>query len=391
MAEAQDPLSPKYSGYVRAGSGMSTKGGDQECFSNQGASANEFRLGNECEIYGELGARLNGFRQGDVFFDVNFRVAAVSPGHSSYEGPNEQFHLVEAFVEAGGFDDSKTTYWGGKRFYREHQIQMYDWYYFGNTSGNGAGVSGLKTSNGQIDLALIIETGSRVSNKGRHAVQLVDFRWRNLKVGPTSKIELWLGYARAMGGVSSATQYDPSQGWLVGGLWQFQRTKGFDELALLHGRRLLQSLSVYGDPAPISGISTQSALYRWRAVYYGGDDAVENWAWQRALVYENWNSGRWMSVGMGPVYFVSDHVQIASTLGSSVVEDWGGRTRHLTRVTVAPQLAPARSHWSRPALRVFYTQSWWNSANQSFVGQGAPAYQYERSGGAVGFQVEHWF
>jgi maltoporin len=44
-------------GYVRAGVGSNTYGGDQECFYNQGAGGgngigrNEFRLANECSNY----------------------------------------------------------------------------------------------------------------------------------------------------------------------------------------------------------------------------------------------------------------------------------------------------------------------------------------------------
>ncbi|RZK71205.1 MAG: hypothetical protein EOO85_20250, partial [Pedobacter sp.] len=34
--------------------GGNGKGGAQECFGNKGAGSNEFRLGNECGIYGEF-------------------------------------------------------------------------------------------------------------------------------------------------------------------------------------------------------------------------------------------------------------------------------------------------------------------------------------------------
>ena len=40
-------------GYLRAGTGTNGKGAKEECIYNRGSPANEFRLGNECAIYGE--------------------------------------------------------------------------------------------------------------------------------------------------------------------------------------------------------------------------------------------------------------------------------------------------------------------------------------------------
>ena len=39
-------------GYLRSGTGNNLQGGKQNCFNNPGSEGNEFRLGNECGIYG---------------------------------------------------------------------------------------------------------------------------------------------------------------------------------------------------------------------------------------------------------------------------------------------------------------------------------------------------
>ncbi|MCV5663612.1 carbohydrate porin, partial [Escherichia coli] len=43
----------EFHGYLRTGTGSSSEGGKQVCFSAPGAGA-KYRLGNECETYGEV-------------------------------------------------------------------------------------------------------------------------------------------------------------------------------------------------------------------------------------------------------------------------------------------------------------------------------------------------
>src|SRR3954471_2507255 len=51
---ASQALVADFNGYFRAGVGINSLGGDQACVGNSGASAfNEFRWGNECDMYGE--------------------------------------------------------------------------------------------------------------------------------------------------------------------------------------------------------------------------------------------------------------------------------------------------------------------------------------------------
>ena len=44
----------EFHGYLRTGVGGTTEGGNQQCFSGQFPIRTKFRLGNECDTYGEV-------------------------------------------------------------------------------------------------------------------------------------------------------------------------------------------------------------------------------------------------------------------------------------------------------------------------------------------------
>ena len=139
----------EFHGYLRAGVGSNSKGGDQICFKNPNSPAgtSEFRLGNECSSYGELsflGKHYKGKEKNDQgFFNTKFTLASTSNlGHDQYENANTQ--VVEAYLEGGRFNGGNLTYWVGKRFYRGGDIHLLDLYHTANTSGNGFGLGGIK-------------------------------------------------------------------------------------------------------------------------------------------------------------------------------------------------------------------------------------------------------
>src|SRR4051812_16753900 len=74
-------------GYLRAGTGTNGKGAKEECVYNRGSPANEFRLGNECAIYGEtaLTARILKQVDNNPWFNTQVRLAYFPPGNSSFE------------------------------------------------------------------------------------------------------------------------------------------------------------------------------------------------------------------------------------------------------------------------------------------------------------------
>lgn len=401
-------------GYMRAGTGTNGKGGKEECIYNRGSPANEFRLGNECTIYGEtaLLARILKPVDNNPWFNTQVRLAYSPPGNTDFEAADSSgndIYLVEAFVEAGNVDGSPLTYWAGKRFYRDVDLYMFDWYYYAQMSGNGAGVGDIPLGSGKLAVAYLVETGSTRTNLGQNAVQVADLRWGDVKLGSSDALNFWTAYGSAPGGTDAKTavQYVPRDGWLAATRWRHSLKEGFNDFALLYGHGLMEGLNVYGTPTLQTLQAPQNNAWRARVVEHLSfqpwhtlgmhiGSAVEYWDPHKANIDSR---GLWWAVGARPVYFFTEHWQLAFEAGHSEIRirderDANGApvpVRQLTRVTIAPQLSLGSNLWARPVLRAYYSKSFWNTANTASVAQSAPSFAGATSGQTVGVQTEVWF
>lgn len=401
-----------FHGYLRAGAGTNGKGAKQECFVNRGAQANEFRLGNECSVYGEA-AFLSSFLKGteeEPFFKSQVRLAFFPQGKSSFEesdSDGRDINIVEAFVEGGRLDGSPLTYWAGKRFYRDVDLYIHDWYYFGNMSGNGAGVGNIPLGSGRLAAAYLMETGSTRTDAGQNAVQVLDLRWQEVNLGEKSRLHFWGAYGISPGGKVNQTYYQPRQGWLGAIRWRRNLEGGFNDFAILHGQNLLEGINLYGNSAFDQTSGKATPARRWRFVEHLVLQPSERIGVFAGAALELWDPkrtgtdsrGSWISIGARPVYFFTKHYQLAFEAGHSIVEDHTEKNadgssvgpRSLTRFTLAPQLSVGPGLWARPLLRAFYTRSFWNGANKSQVAVDAPSFAGASAGQAMGFQAEVWF
>jgi maltoporin len=388
----------EYHGYMRAGSGTNSKGGDQECFKNQGSQGNEFRLGNECSHYGEMifqGNHLNNPSGTSTYFKSQVRLVFESSGHNAYESAAVT-QARELFFEGGRFNDSSLTYWVGKRFYREQDVYMNDWYYFAEMGGVGGGIENIKIGEGKLQLAQLKQISTTRTEKGLQGNTFWDARYKGLKLTDKQTLDFWYVYAH---GVQSA-EFDKAIGHAAGVLHQTKLNDGLNHFAVVYGKGLMQGLNVGGDAVPLKYSSRQQSANRWRIVEHLVTKLSPKWEAHANLSYENRDSGahqnrfsKWVSAGASPVYFISDNYQIATVIGRSWVKDESDflGTRSLTRFTIAPQIAPAMSTWARPVLRIFFTKAWWSSNNKSKIAQDAPAYSNDRDGSSFGLQGELWF
>ena len=124
-------------------------------------------------------------------------------------------------------------------------------------------------------------------------------------------------------------------------------------------------------------------------------------AGQATFVYENRDiagaSGKWMSFGARPVYFLTDHWSVAAEYGHDQFSpDGGGAKRQLDKFTLAAQYGTAANFWARPVLRAFWTHASWNSAAQAAAGAGdalssTGVFGTKKSGNTFGVQAEVWW
>lgn len=391
--------------YLRSGIGSNTKGGDQTCFQNPGTAGNEFRLGNECSNYGEMvfiGTPLkekNGPR-----FSAQVRLAYSQPGHTNWEGANGENPIAvrESFASAEGIGGSPLRFWAGKRFYRQHDVYINDFYYFADMSGNGAGIENFSLLGGQFHLAWLRETTEVQTDRGQRAMNVVDFRLNGLAISERDHLNFWSAYAFLPSATSSEEDEADKdlaslKGYVFGVLYERSLRNGFNHFALVYGEGLLREFNLFAPKDLEVGVEADnlSDSRRLRVVEHLGLDLHPDLSLHFASTFEWRDQGDanqrevWWNIGLRPVYYFTDHYHLAFEAGSSLVNRKGEDLRRLTRLTISPQVAPSRGLWGRPLVRAFYTHSFWSRSNRGQVG--GETYQGATSGANFGVQIEAWF
>lgn len=428
-------LTPEMSLYLRAGAGANGSGGGQECINNAGAWGNEFRIGNECGIYGEFGFGaflLKGENDNAPFwrFFSNFAVAhanrtdwegttvsethgGADPAYVTGVGLNNGNNWVmrEVYTEGGNFDGALYNVWAGKRFYRWGDVHMMDFYPV-SMSGPGGGFGGVHTSWGQWSGAVIQNASSSEINgngnistaAGPAAKTTLHLRLEGVDT-PVGTFSFWLaqGQTPATRDTAGTQEYQGGRGTffalknnrvLAEGVW--------NELGLAYGSGVMTNMGPQGELVKDCAVDTDPSCevarsYRARAWNSFTADLMK-WSTQVALIYDELDKGtsraakvRWSSIGVRPMYWFTDHVSLMFQAGVShiVDESDGFGSRTLQRYTIAPQLSLGKAFYSRPVLRAFYTRSQWNRNNMiSAAGTSAAG---RTSLDAIGLQTEIWF
>ncbi len=340
-------------GYMRSG-GRANSSDTPQCFKNKGPASgiNEFRLGNECEDYGELNFvahQLRAKTESDPFFKSNITLSFATNGQTATEPFTPV--LREAYIDSGNFFDSRIKYWVGKRFYRDAAVHMNDDFYFANISGSGLGVYDIATPSGKIALAYFLEQtnpilGSATSTK--YKSNFLDFRWSDFDLTKSQKLDFWGIYGNTRGGTLSNgagdTRYAGTSGYALGLKHKTLLVDGTNALSVQYGTRLLDSLNL-ANVAAIEGADTVSGNNRLRFVE---DLVIQPMAmlgleltgrYERFRTTSSTTSGAWWDAGVRPIYSFSEHFGVATEWGISSVKydaETGGNL--LKRVTLAPEL-----------------------------------------------------
>lgn len=428
----------EYHGFFRSGIGNNSKGGDQVCLTNPGAGANEFRVGNECSTYGELSFVAHHLKSKSPlapFFKTQFRLAFNVQSDQDWEtnttnstgqditldtdgdgdvdtddsptvGDTDGGDLPafrELYFEGGNLDGSPLSFWVGKRFYREQDIFMHDYFYFADLSGPGAGIGNIPFwFNANLNLAYLKRVdATTATTRGNIALNVFDLRLKNVQVSKNHSLQFWGAMADTPSARNSSdgTLYSDNKGHAGGVLWQSLILGGFNHLSVIYGKGLLDGLNVWGTlltEVNSNSDKDQQKSNRWRISNHTTIEPNASLAMHSILLYERRDSGsnnnnieEWYSVGVQPVYRITNHYQIVSVFGFSVVDAEGSGAKKLTRFTIAPQISVGRSIWARPVIRMFYTRSWWNANNRGVINNNV--FANETSGGSWGFQGEVWF
>lgn len=382
-----------FGGYFRSGFGTSDKGGKEACFGLAGAGS-KYRLGNECETYGELALGGEAFKGANGFaMRVNTRLAYVVNQNQDWEQFSPSFreaNVVAENIGSGAFAKAKA--WVGKRFYDRQDVHMTDFYWL-DTSGPGAGIENVDAGFGKFAYAMIRQANTNTQQVLRH-----DFRLGGIKVNPDGELNfaLVINQKRVNGAAGGANVAS-------GNMFTAYHTQGnffggFNRVALQ-----LASGSQAGGGAGGVNFGAHKDDRMTRIVeQFVFQPTGSKFSGMGTFVYQDKKDGvsgkhsKWTSMGIRPQFHFADNMSIAAELGHDRVKDDGLATRTLTKFTLAPQISAGNSFWSRPVLRAFYTYAKWNDAAQKAAGAGdtlstTGAFGASTSGSTVGFQAEIWW
>lgn len=403
-------LDADFLGYLRGGTGLNLVGGKQECFYNQGIPGNFLRLGNECSFYGELVFVFNHKKSTETdpaFFRTQVRLEMNALGNEQWEpASNRDINQIEAFVEAGGLAEIPGDVWVGKRFYRDVDLFIFDWYYYADMSGVGAGIENIKSPLGNFAIAHLIQTNENVTtDKGRPVLQALDLRWAKLPVTENMSLNFWGVYAWSPAGTDGTTNYVNSNGYSLATRLEGTFGTGYNNLALMYGKGTMKDFNIYANSAVPATDDSQNRAWSVRLVENWNKEVSDRWAFLFGLAGEYGDIGTqtdnhryYYEVGLRPIYYQTDRLQWMVEMGYSRIENQAEKVnglpvgvRDLSRIAFAPQLSLSKSIWGRPVMRAFVAHSFWNEGNKSYVATSAPSFKDKQAGTSFGYQFEAWF
>ena len=409
----------EFHGYMRTGTGTTSEGGKQVCFSAPGAYA-KYRLGNECETYSEVAFAMPFGKSDGAWAKYNLMLALIEDNaasdfeglharnNSGVEENNDKFNIAsrQHFIQAGGFfgegalQDAKV--WIGKRYYNRHDVHINDFYYWSN-SGLGGGIEDIALGGNGTKMAFAYHSkgDDELANNSKTGLntQRLSARFYDIPVNPNGKLEgevAFLRGSRVSGGNTdsgTALFLQHTQSGIWGG--------GFNKLALVYsddaGSNPTYTDANDSDKGKITALVEQ--------FYFAPQGS--KWSGLATFTYaqvkpDTGSTGKWLSFGVRPQYNFTDNFSLAMELGHDQTSAGSGPKPKLTKLTIAPQLSLAGGFWARPVFRAFATYARWNKGLEDAVqntSDEAPGREYpfgavfgeDRHGMTYGIQVEAWW
>ena len=380
----------EFHGYTRFGIGQNTSHGDQACFGLQGVA--KYRLGNECEFYGEVAYTKELGKTANGVSIVGTAMAAASNPDPQYHIDDSRLRLSQSFLEVKNIDSLKGgTIWVGKRYYNRPDIHVLDLKYV-YMDGVGGGIDGIPLGAGKFSYGLFRNDVDRTQPANRHA-----FTYQNLPVNTNGTLKFDATVIRADSSVPNA-----HDGWSLSIAHKQDKFLGGDNtFAVQYG--VGPGIKIGG-----TGDTTQGSEFTRTRVF---DQLIWEIApkWVGSLNFlvqrdkSNAGTQTWTSVGTRPVYLLRENIKLQLDVGHDrITPADGGAIQRLTKITFAPTLAwtprltKENDFWRRPELRAFVTYAKWNDAAQAAAPAGSTlsrsgVFGSDTNGVSVGVQYETWF
>ena len=176
-----------WTGYMRGGPAATTVSGESRQCYGLNSPGLKYRLGNECDFYGEF--QLAQAMKAD---GVDFNAVLMTNYYSPQTESNHDYGIEQAYVEMKGIDFApQTLFWMGKRRDRD-DVHIVDTF-FTNMSGVGAGFEGVDMGVGKFGFA-----GYKTdANGGANGIARLHAQLYDIGVNPDGKLRLVGTFSKA--------------------------------------------------------------------------------------------------------------------------------------------------------------------------------------------------
>jgi maltoporin len=385
-----------FDGYFRTGPGLTSKNSARACY-DLGISGGHYRLGNECDLYGEFGLAQTGTSEGvswkaKVMFNEYNNGTDIGGSASSFE---------QMYVEGKGFDIAPgTNFWIGKRFYGRKDVHILDTF-FVRMDGVGAGADQIELGGGaKLGVAAFTsDTGSGFGDGGNGKSTNPGARL-NVDV---QEIPVGMGALRVTGTYTQGRYDNATDGKGTSGFGvSLQHTVDIAALGTGSGNTLW--LQFAQGSAGLDGnfgtMTAPSSVKKWRLVEsltwqlgaFGGQ-AVALYGQHDKDDVAGTPKFSEASIGGRASYALTNNFKLVSELGYMQKKPDGSGTQKLTKFTFAPTLSAGPGFWNRPELRLYVTTAKWNDAANAAAGPNGLTglANGKTKGTSFGAQAEIWF
>ena len=365
----------EWTGYFRAGPGLTSSNTSRACYAlNAGTKGLKYRLGNECDFYGEFQLSQDFKKDG-----IEYRATLMTNHYTAATDTNGNgMGIEQMWAEAKGFDVApEATFWIGKERGRRVDVHIVDTFFI-EMAGVGAGAKGFGVGPGKLGVAFY-----KTEHDATHPGNRLNLEYLGVPTNPGGTLNFF---------------FTATKGQFTGGTSGYGLTARHDQ-SKLFGSNINNVLFIqmaagsaalnanFGDlTAPTSSKSWRIVeSINWQSGPFGGQ-ALAIVAREQDAAGLKTTSG---TLGGRISYALSRNFKMLAELGVSQAKPEGGETQRLTKFTLAPTLSVGPDFWNRPEFRLYMTHAKWNAAAGNVTGQAA--FAGRTSGTSYGAQVEWWF
>ncbi|MDX1302149.1 maltoporin [Photobacterium sp.] len=371
-----------FHGYMRAGVGMSGENGADLAYEK----AKVGRLGNENDVYGEIGLGKEVYNQDGKTFYVDSMLAVSTNGSNDWEGLGgdlEAIALRQFNVQAKGLiaSDTDATIWAGKRYYQRHDIHISDFYYW-DTSGNGAGIENLSAGAGKLSVAWLRDDAGDVN------VNNFDVRYAGLGLWSDASLELGLNYAMTNETDAQKEGKTFNDGVMLTAEMTQGLSTGFNKTVLQYGTDGFGEQMASLGAGHYFNATSDDGVDGFRIINWGVVAPSESWEIGHQVVYastsyDSRDDHTILNAVVRPMYKWNDTMRTIFEGGHFIEED-NNVDKSGSKLTVAQAWSAGSSFWARPEIRVYASYLMDHEDDNAFGAGNDTEY-------SVGIQAEAWW